>query len=356
MTFLTLDYQQVRDQILRDIVNQPSDDGQPRNVSPDSDYAIRANATGAAIEGLYQRQQWIIRQLFPDSSDPDYLAKHAGMRGLKKKAATVATGTILFNGTPGSPVPIGTEAKTTGGAVFKTTAADVIGAGGSVSIAAQATVPGSNGNQVPGTSVALTSAPSGILSSASIGSMTGGTDIETEASLLSRLLFLLRNPPCGGATHDYYTWAMNVPGVTAAYVYRNRRGIGTVDVIILTAGGLPDAGLIATAQAYIDTQRPVQADFLVFGPTALIVNIAGSLELYSGYVLASVLDSISTRLAAYFSSLKPGDMVYLNRIRAIISDTPGIVDYTLTEPAGNVATLVDSTHTQMAVLGTKTFS
>lgn len=352
MPFVTPDYQAIRDMILRDIANQLPG----ANTASDGDYAIRANATGSAIEGLYQHQQWAVRQIFPDTSDSDYLGRHANLRGLTWKAATVATGTITFSGTPGSAVPIGTEAKTAAGVAYMTTAADVIGAGGTVTIAAQAEATGVAGNQAAATALTLTSAPSGVLSSATIATMTGGTDIETDASLLARLLFILRNPPCGGAAHDYYGWAMNVSGVTAAYVYSNRRGLGTTDVIILTSGGIPGAGLVSSVQSYIDSQRPVQADFLAFAPTAVPVNVTASLTLAAGAVAATVQASINTALAAYFNSLKPGDTAYLNRIRAIISDTSSVVDFNLTAPTGNTAALVDATHTQLATLGTTTWS
>lgn len=352
MSFTTQDYQAIRDAILRDIGNQfPG-----ANTSGDGDYAIRANAAGAAIEGLYQHQQWIVRQIFPDTADPDYLERHAAQKGLTRKDATVATGSITFSGTPGSTIPAGTEAKTGAGIAFVTTASTAIGAGGSVVASAQASQSGAAGNQAAGTALTLTAAPNGVVSTASIASMTGGTDIESYASLLSRLLFILRNPPCGGAAHDYYTWAMNVSGVTAAYVYPNRRGLGTTDVIILTAGGIPGAGLVADVQSYIDTVRPVQADFLAFGPTAVTVNIAGTLTLAGGYALVSVSAAINAGLASYFNSLKPGDTAYLSRIRAIVSDTPGVVDFALASPTANTTTLVDATHTEMPVLGAKTWS
>lgn len=352
MPFNTPDYQAVRDAILRDIANQLPG----ANVATDGDYAIRANATGAAIEGLYQHQQWMIRQIFPDTADSDYLERHAGLHGLTRKVATVATGSITFSGTVGSAVTIGTEAKTAAGVAYLTTAADVIGAGGTVTIAAQAETTGSAGNQAAATALTLTAAPAGVLSSATIAAMTGGTDVETDASLLARLLFLLRNPPCGGAAHDYYSWAMSVSGITAAYVYSNRRGLGTTDVVILTTGGIPGAPLVASVQAYIDGVRPVQADFLALAPTAVPVNIAAALTLAAGYTLASVGAAINTALAAYFSTLKPGDTAYLKRISAIISDTPGVVDFNLTTPVANTVALVDATHTQMATLGTTTWS
>lgn len=352
MPFVTPDYQAIRDAILRDIANQIAG----ANVAADGDYAIRANATGAAIEGLYQHQQWIVRQLFPDTADSDYLERHAGLRGLTRKAATAATGTITFSGTAGSAVSIGTEAKTAGGVAYLTTAADVIGVGGTVTIAAQASATGSSGNQAGASALTLTAAPSGVLSSATIASMTGGTDIETDSSLLSRLLFILRNPPCGGAAHDYYTWAMNVAGVTAAYVYSNRRGLGTTDVIVLTSGGIPDASLVANVQNYINTQRPVQADFLAFAPTAVSVPVTGVLTLMAGYTLANVSATIDAAMNAHFAMLKPGDTLYVNRLRALVSDTAGVLDFALTTPMTNVITVVDGTHTELAVPGSLTWS
>lgn len=352
MPFVTPDYQAIRDAILRDIANQVPG----ANVAADGDYAIRANATGAAVEGLYQHQQWMIRQIFPDTADSDYLERHAGLRGLTRKLATTAAGTITLSGTVGSAVPIGTEAKTVAGVAYLTTAADVIGAGGTVTIAAQAEVPGAAGNQAAATALTLTSAPTGVLSSATIATMTGGTDVENDASLLARLLFILRNPPCGGATHDYYSWAMNVSGVTAAYVYNSRRGAGTVDVVIFTGGGIPGAPLLASVQSYVDTQRPVTADFLAIAPTPVAVNIAASLTLTAGAVRATVEAAINLALASYFATLKPGDTAYLNRLRALISDTAGVVDYVMTTPASNTVVLVDATHTQLATLGTTTWS
>ena len=352
MPFLTPDYQAVRDSILRDISNQLPG----ANTASDGDYAVRANATGTAVEGLYQHQHWIVRQILPDTADDEYVERHASLKGLALKAATFASGSILFSGTVGSPVPIGTEAKTAGDVVYVTTASGVIGVGGTLTLAAQALSSGVSGNQAASTPLTLTAAPSGVVSTASIVSMTGGSDRETISELLARLLFVLRNPPCGGALHDYYTWAMNVPGVTRAYPYALRRGLGKVDVLILTEGGLPDAPLVASTQAYIDSQRPATADVLVLAPIAVPVDISGALVLSPGYALASVGSAINIKLAAYFLALKPGDTVYLNKIRTLISETPGIVDFTLSGPAANVTTLVDASHIQIPVLGATAWS
>lgn len=347
MPFLTPDYQGIRDAILRDIANQLPDAA----TSADSDYAIRANAVGAAIEGLYQHQQWIARQIFPDTADSDNLERFASRYKINRLTAVAATGSINFTGTPGAAIPVGSEAKDQYGTAFVTTVAAVIGVGGTATVTAQASVAGAAGNKAAATALTLTAAPVGVLSQAAINAMTSGADAETNAALLARVLFRLQNPPCGGAAHDYYAWAMEVSGVSAAYVYSNRRGLGTTDVVILASGGLPSAGLVTSVQNHIDGVRPVQADFLAFGPTAVAVNITGALTLEAGYVLADVVTAINAALDVYFATLKPGDTCYINRIRAIISDAPGVVDFNLTSPAGNVTTLVDATHTEIAVKG-----
>lgn len=356
MPYTTPDFQSIRDAILRDIANQPRPDGKPANVAGDGDYAIRANATGAAIEGLYQHQQWIVRQILPDSADEEFLERHASLRKLTRKNATLASGTIAFAGTVGSPIPIGTGAKTAGGISYVTTASGDIAGDGTLTLAASAVVAGAAGNQAAATDLTLTAAPPGVVSTATIVSMTGGTDRETPLELLSRLLFVLRNPPCGGALHDYYTWALNVPGVTRAYPYALRRGGGTTDVVILTAGGLPDAPLVAAAQAYLDTQRPTTADVLVLGPTGIAVDVTADLVLAAGYELAAVGAIIDAKLAAYFDTLKPGDTAFANKIRSLISNTAGVVDFTLAAPLANVITLVDATHVEMPVLGVTAWS
>lgn len=74
MAFPVKDYRQVRADILRDIANL-----QPKaNVGKDSDFYVRATGTGSAVEGLYQHQQWIARQIFASTADVENLIVLAG--------------------------------------------------------------------------------------------------------------------------------------------------------------------------------------------------------------------------------------------------------------------------------------
>lgn len=353
MPYTTPDYRAVRDAILRDIVNQlPS-----ASIGADSDFSIRANAIASAIEGLYQHQQWLVRQILPDTSDSDYLERHASLHNIFRKAAAVASGTIRFSGTVGIAVPIGTEAKISSGIAFTTTSAGVIGAGGTVDIPANAALGGVTGNQAATTALTLTAAPAGVNSGCVVATaMIGGMDVESDAALLSRLLARLRNPPHGGNASDYLAWALAVPGVTEAYVYPMRRGLGTVDVVIEGAnGGLPSAQLITDTQTAINAVKPVTASCLVLAPVLVPVAITATLTL-SGTTLAIATAAINAALATYFAQLKPGDSVIKTRIAALIADTTGVVDFNLTAPAANVATLVNANAVQLAALGVVTLN
>lgn len=99
MAYPTLSFEQIRDGILRDILNQ----NPQAAVGADSDFRLRANSTAGAVEGLYQAIGWTARQIFPDTADEDVMLQHAAKYGIIKKVATAATGAIKFTGTPGSP-------------------------------------------------------------------------------------------------------------------------------------------------------------------------------------------------------------------------------------------------------------
>ena len=57
------DFEEIRNRILRDTRNFD----RYAHITPDSDHYIRASATASAVEGLYDHQSWITRQIFPDT-------------------------------------------------------------------------------------------------------------------------------------------------------------------------------------------------------------------------------------------------------------------------------------------------
>lgn len=71
MTFHVPTVAKSTDRQLRDIQNALPDEN--ADTSSDSDYAVRANAVSGVADDLYAYQGWIIRQIFPDTAEKEYL-------------------------------------------------------------------------------------------------------------------------------------------------------------------------------------------------------------------------------------------------------------------------------------------
>lgn len=348
MPFITKTAAQIRDDLLRDIKNllQLPDE----KLGSDSDWYVRASAVASVAEGLYQHQGWIVRQIFPDTADAEYLYLHARTRGLTKKAANSASGAASFTGDPNSTA--------TAGLIFKrdsvswTTTEDVtLGADGTGSASAVSSLTGTAGNTTAVTSATLTTTPDGFDSTVSVGLMTGGTDEESDAELLSRLLEIIRRPPAGGNKYDYKRWALEVSGVSAAYVYPLRRGLGTVDVVITSAGGLPSQDVIDRTQAYIDDVRPVTAkNTLVIMPAIHTFNVLVKVTL-DGITLADATTAITAVLQDDDSRREPGVAFIRSQAGTLISLVPGISDYEIVTPAANIQPVIDEEQVEWLRLG-----
>lgn len=351
MAYTPPDFAAILADLQRDIANLAP----AARIEDDSDWQIRAHATASAVEGLYQHQAWIVRQIFPDTADSDMLELHAQVRGLSRKQATLASGTVTASGTAGTAIAAGLLLKTASEAVYQTTAAVVLDGNGQASVPVRALSAGEVGNLAAGTILTWQSPPLGLAGTATAGALVGGTDAETDASLLARLLELIRRPPAGGNKYDYKRWALEVDGVSSAYVYPLRRGLGTVDVVITSADGLPSAEIIAAAQAHIDDVRPVTAkNSLVLAPTLYALAHLVRITPAAGYTLATAAPLVEAVIASYFDSLAPGDSYVRSRLESLISQLDCIADRVIVSPAGNVAAVVDASRVDWLVAGTVT--
>ncbi|EON13095.1 baseplate J/gp47 family protein [Pandoraea sp. SD6-2] len=344
-TILTLD--QVRANMLREIRNQRVD----AHIGEDSDYFVRASSVASAVEGLYAHQAWLERQIFPDTADERNLILHARLRGIERKTAVIASGQARIDGKPQSAVASGLRAKYRDGTAYITTSGGTTDATGHLLVDVEAIVAGKLGNREDGQTLTLTVPPAGFDATLTITHLRGGTEIESLDSLLARLLQRIRRPPAGGNKYDYWQWAMEVPGVSAAYVYPLRRGLGTVDVVIVTHDGLPSDKVLKAVQARIDEMRPVRAkDVRVMMPTIKTYDVTAALKL-DGLTLDVAREVITSSLKAYSATLSPGETAIRNRIGGVINDTTGVIDYTLDSPAANVVALVNEHVVEWCQLG-----
>lgn len=324
-------FEEIRAAILRDLASlNPAAD-----TAPDSDNYIRASSLASCATGQYAHQAWILRQFFPDTADTEFLERHCNLRGIRRKNATLAAGTAVVSGNAGAVVPAGVQIKC-GGRFYLTRAEAVLDAQGQASIDVVASVAGAAFNQAEPISAQFMAAPAGIASEVLLQTAHGGTEPETDGALLARLLERLRRPPAGGNQYDYKAWALSVDGVTSAYVYPLRRGLGTVDVAITSGNDVPSDEIIQQTQDFIDSVRPVTAkNSFVIRPDVTKVNIEVRIKI-AGDTLENITKNIQSALEAHFDAIKPTDPVIISQLEAAISDVNGVFDRVLVSPAGNL--------------------
>lgn len=332
------DINEIRDQQLRDIKNALP--GENIDTGTDSDYCIRAMAVAGAVDGLYAYQAWIIRQIFADTADPEFLELHCRTRGVYRKNATTATGLAVITGTEGKTLAAGAEIRAEG--VSVTTTADcVIDETGAASVAVRCVESGAAGDTNVATMAALVSPPEGISSAVTVGVLSGGTDTEDDASLLARYLEVVRRPAAGGNKYDFKRWALEVDGVTAAYVAPLRRGLGTVDIAIISDDDTPPPELVVAVQAYIDDKRPVTAkNTLVLAPDKRQVDFVIQVRV-SGVTIAQITPSIELAINDFINRLEPGQELILSQLETQISLISGITDREIISPAENVKAVIN---------------
>lgn len=372
---------------------------------------VLSRVIAGAVHMLHGHLEYLGKQVFPDLSDGDFLARQAALFGVNRTAAAFATGPVVLDGTNATVIPVGTvllradgarvevttEAtiatlsawagatayavgalRTNGGNIYECTVAGIsAGSGGPTgtgtaitdntatwryvaagTAAVRATVTselaGADGNADVGAPVTLESPIAGATSAATVGAggIVGGTDEETDAALRVRLIDRLRNPPHGGNAADYVAWAKEVAGVTRAWCYPLEGGAGTVTVRFVRdndASLIPDAGEVTAVQNYIDAVRPVTAVVTVAAPTSVPLDFTISVTPDTSTVRAAVTAELEDLL---YRTAQPGGTILLSQIEVAVGTAFGVTDFTITAPAADV------THTtgQIATMGTVTWS
>ncbi|QDH35860.1 baseplate J/gp47 family protein [Porphyrobacter sp. YT40] len=307
---------------------------------------VLARMHGGAVSGVYGYLDFLARQLFPDTADGAFLARHASTWGIRRKAAVAATATATATGINGTAIAAGTEALRIDGQAYRVTAPATI-ADGTAALALEAVDAGPAADLTVGAVLTLSSAVPGVNASLTVTTLgTRGALEEDDASLLARLLDRIRTPPRGGSSNDYRAWALAQPGVTRAWVYPGWTGAGTVGVAFVMDQRediIPQPEDLAAVQAALDDLRPVTAEVVVFAPTPAPVDIVLRIAPNTPAVQAAVTAELADFLAR---DAQPGGTIYRSRLSETISLAEGEFSHALelpeddfTPPPGHIASL-----------------
>lgn len=276
---------EIRDQILNDMLFAAEAEGVTLNVLPGSDHYIRSDAFAGVVSIAIANGRLARSAVSPLTAQGDDLFNLAAVHGVVKRPATKARGFVIIKTPlplPGSPaiivvIPQGYICTSPDGFRYETTSVNTVSINDTVEV--QALLTGEATNQPAGTILTWDSSAVGNLlptCKVNAGELDGGADEDDVETVRRRLLRRLSAPGIGGNSNFVIETAENASAaIQAAYDYPAIRGPGSDDITIVKDTG--DRGLdavtVAAAGAAVVAELPGHGSYIVTTPTAEYVDI-----------------------------------------------------------------------------------
>lgn len=311
----------------------------------ESDLMIRLKVLAGEIYQQRVYAEYVLRQMFPSTATGEYLDMHAAERGLTRKQATKARGSVSFypaEETHGDIlIPAGTVVSTGTDALRCVTDESVTLTSNAVSVDAAVTAAneGAAYNVRSGTLTVLVTPVLGIGSVSNGAALAGGTDAESDDELRARVIDSYVNISNGANAAYYRSIAMTVDGVRYASVIGCERGAGTVNVYVLGDGAQVTNAQLNEVQSLLNTGRELNVDVRACRPTQISVNLYIRLRVEPGYVFSAVSEQVRQAVTDFVNTLGIGRDVLLSEVGEVIYHIKGVSDYKFLESYGSDCTI-----------------
>lgn len=285
----------------------------------------------------------VIKLIFPEYSYGEFVDAHARVKGMTRRAATAANGSLTITGDPQTVIPAGSIFSTAAinnepSVDYKTLGATTIPESGTVSVDVECTQAGIIGNTTENTIVLVSSRLSGITAVTNEKPLTGGTEEERDESLIERIVEFNKSQGESyvGSAADYKRWARSVPGVGSATVIPAQNSGGKVTIVVTDENGAPATEQLCTkVYNYImspdapdERLAPINASLVVSAPSTMRISVKATVELADDSTLEAVKTAYMAQLALYLPvALDEGEVKY-SRVAAALAATDGANDYT----------------------------
>lgn len=284
----------------------------------------------------------VVKLIFPETSYGSFVDGHAKCKGLTRRAAKPATGYISIQGDPKTVIPAGSLFSTAAvnnvpSVDYKTLESVTISETGWVDAYVECTQAGIVGNTKERTIVLVSSRLTGVKSVDNDEPVTGGTEEESDESLIERIVEFNKSQGESyvGSVADYKRWATSVEGVGSATVIPAEDTSGTVTIIITDQNGAPATDQLCNA-VYNKIMKPdnpnerlapINANLVVMPPYTMRISIKATIELDEGVTLDAVKTAYATQLALYLPEATDDGEVKYSRVAAILSAVEGVNDF-----------------------------
>lgn len=312
------------------------------------------SALAGVAHGIYGYQEWMTKQLFPNSCDEETLLSYHAPLYLKngQKEPTAATGPVLFTGNKNTLIAKGSLLNREDGIRFALVEDTVIQESGSCNAKVICLTPGIIGNTKENSKLQLETTLLGVNSQVlvQIPGLTGGDDLESISQLRHRVM---RSRIAGadiGRDIDWEDWAMEVAGVTRAWAVPKAMGLGTTLVYFVRDEQtpiFPNEAEVHTVLTHLEATGQPNGEVFVVSPILKKQDFKIKLIPDSAATRENVKEALRVFLNGKASPVKKnkygrtlmppeGIVIYWSQLVEIIAGAVGEEAHILQEPTGDI--------------------
>jgi len=241
----------------------------------------RLRAYAAGLTDVHAHLISAIRDVMPDSATGNFLTRWGRIFGVPRKGATGARKTAAFQaqGVAGSLVLVGDQLlHEATGFLYSVTLGGTIPASGLLNVSIQAISTGAATRLNVNEALKFTAPGPGVqpYGKLILALDEDGFDEEQDPAYSRRVNDRLSKPQSGGNQDDFVAWTLAQLGISLAFCYPNRAGVGTVDIAAFKAGSGSARSLTSTERATLKTalQRLAPAQLGAFGGALRVLTTA----------------------------------------------------------------------------------
>lgn len=278
---------------------------------------------------------------FPEYAWGSWLDLHGAQVHVTRHAANHATGQITVRGDPGTVIREGTvfcvPATDDSAAIEYRTDIQVELTGGDDRIPVTAVMAGAASNTAAGTMTIMLKPVKGVSSVTNEDPITGGTEIEDDASYYERIhAEYADNESYIGNDADLIRWAKEVPGIGDCIVQPTWNGPGTVKLVLVDSNGDPaNAQLQDAVYEHIMSPSDRSKRLLPTGSVELTVAPAETVTVSyvcTGMVLYGITpdgaaEAFKREVYPVYARAKKDGVLRYNDVRPLLSRVEGVEDF-----------------------------
>lgn len=305
---------------------------------------------------VYDSMNAVIPIVYIDETSGEYIDKKCAEHGITRKPGTKAHTELVLTGSNGTVIPAGTVFLTLDGLEYLT-AADATIHGDNTTVTMNAVEVGEAYNVPPNSIVNQYNSINGLTALTNPAAATGGTDPESDKSLVDRYYGYLQKPATSGNVHHYEQWALEVNGVGGVKAVPLANGPGTVGILVTGPDKQPvGEEVVVACAAHIEENRPIGAAVTVTSAAGLSINVTATIAVESNTTKEVIQAEFADKLDEYLKSISFSKYtVIYNQIAFLLLGIDGVTDYSGLLINGGTSNIMIAAN-QVPVLGTVVFS